>query len=144
MLKQIHHEPCDYYQFGNKIEAEKNDYARLVQAGIRMPEMIDIDLEAECIIKEYIEGDTVFDIVRKYGNAEEYLPQVREMADKAKSARLNIDYFPTNFVVSKDLIYYVDYECNEYMEKWNFENWGIRYWSLTPEFRKYLKEHEEK
>ena len=106
--------------------------------------MIDIDLEAECIIKEYIEGDTVFDIVRKYGNAEEYLPQVREMADKAKSARLNIDYFPTNFVVSKDLIYYVDYECNEYMEKWNFENWGIRYWSLTPEFRKYLKEHEEK
>ena len=123
--------------------------------------MIDIDLEAECIIKEYIEGDTVFDIVRKYGNAEEYLPQVREMADKAKSARLNIDYFPTNFVVSKDLIYYVDYECNPYMvrdgllwyidyecngymEEWNFENWGIRYWSLTPEFRKYLKEHEEK
>lgn len=26
VLKQIHHEPCDYYQFGNKIEAEKNDY----------------------------------------------------------------------------------------------------------------------
>ena len=21
VLKQIHHEPCDYYQFGNKIEA---------------------------------------------------------------------------------------------------------------------------
>ena len=23
VLKQIHHEPCDYYTFGNKIEAEK-------------------------------------------------------------------------------------------------------------------------
>ena len=23
VLKQIHHEPCDYYNFGNKIEAEK-------------------------------------------------------------------------------------------------------------------------
>ena len=22
VLKQIHHEPCDYYQFGNKLEAE--------------------------------------------------------------------------------------------------------------------------
>ena len=22
VLKQIHHEPCDYYQFGNKIEKE--------------------------------------------------------------------------------------------------------------------------
>ena len=29
VLKQIHHEPCDYYQFGNKIEAEINDYNRL-------------------------------------------------------------------------------------------------------------------
>lgn len=29
VLKQIHHEPCDYYRFGNKIEAENNDYGRL-------------------------------------------------------------------------------------------------------------------
>ena len=26
VLKQIHHEPCDYYTFGNKIEAERKDY----------------------------------------------------------------------------------------------------------------------
>ena len=26
VYKQIHHEPCDYYNFGNKIEAERNDY----------------------------------------------------------------------------------------------------------------------
>ena len=26
VLKQIHHEPCSYYQFGNKIQAEINDY----------------------------------------------------------------------------------------------------------------------
>ena len=25
VLKQIHHEPCDYYTFGNKIEAERRD-----------------------------------------------------------------------------------------------------------------------
>lgn len=30
VLKQIHHEPCDYYQFGNKMEAELNDYNRLI------------------------------------------------------------------------------------------------------------------
>ena len=33
-LKQIHHEPCEYYQFGNKIEAELRDYERLLQIGI--------------------------------------------------------------------------------------------------------------
>ena len=25
VLKQIHHEPCSYYVFGNKIESELND-----------------------------------------------------------------------------------------------------------------------
>lgn len=34
VLKQIHHEPCSYYTFGNKIEAERNDYQRLLNAGI--------------------------------------------------------------------------------------------------------------
>ena len=29
VLKQIHHEPCDYYQFGDKIQAEIKDYERL-------------------------------------------------------------------------------------------------------------------
>ena len=26
-------------------------------------------------------------------------------------------------------------------EEWNFENWGIKYWSKTPEFIKYEEEH---
>ena len=141
VMKQIHHEPCDYYTFGNKIEAERRDYGRLRGAGIRIPGMLAIDTETECILKEYIEGPTVFDLVRENIPAEAYLPQVREMAAQAQAAGLNIDYFPTNFVVRDGLIWYVDYECNDYMDEWNFENWGIRYWSRTPEFEAYLKEH---
>lgn len=72
VLKQIHHEPCEYYSFGNKIEAEQNDYNRLLQTGIRIPRMLDIDVANERILKEYI-----------------------------------------------------DYECNNYMDEWNFENWGL-------------------
>ena len=138
VLKQIHHEPCSYYTFGNKIEAENNDYKRLLDAGIRIPKLIDIDIENERIIKEYIEGDTIFDMVKDDISVEPYMGQIREMADKAKTAGLNIDYFPTNFVVQNGLIYYIDYECNEYMDEWNFENWGIKYWSKTSEFIEYL------
>ena len=65
---------------------------------------------------------------------EEYLVQAREMALLVKNKGLNIDYFPTNFVVYNDEIYYVDYECNLYMEEWSFENWGIKYWSKTEDF----------
>ena len=141
VVKQIHHEPCDYYSFGNKIEAERRDYERLRQAGIRIPGMIAIDGENERVAKEYIEGETVFDLVRRGEPAEPYLEQVREMAEKARTAGLNIDYFPTNFVIRDGMIWYVDYECNAYMDEWNFENWGIRYWSRTPEFLAYLEKH---
>ena len=143
VVKQIHHEPCSYYTFGNKMEAELRDYELLKNAGIRIPEMIAADIEAERIAKEYIEGKTVFEIVRDGILPASCLVQVREMADQAKAAGLNIDYFPTNFVVRDGLIWYVDYECNNYMDEWNFENWGIRYWSRTPEFEDYLKGQQE-
>ena len=138
VLKQIHHEPCDYYAFGNKIEAERHDYERLLSAGIRIPKLLAVDTETERIVKEYVEGETVFELVRRGGSAEPYLNDVREMAEKAKAAGLNIDYFPTNFVIGGGRLWYVDYECNAYSDEWNFENWGIRYWSRTPAFEAYL------
>ena len=139
VIKQIHHEPCDYYAFGNKIESERRDYERLQAAGIRVPRMLAIDPETERIVKEYIEGPTIFELVKNGTSAEPWFAQVRDMAARAKTAGLNIDYFPTNFVLHGGLIWYVDYECNEYMDEWNFENWGIRYWSRTPEFEAYLR-----
>ena len=141
VLKQIHHEPCAYYSFGDKIAAERFDYERLTRAGIRVPRMLDLDAAAERIVKEYIEGPTVFELVRDGRSVEDYLPQVRAMAAQAKAAGLNIDYFPTNFVVRDGLLYYVDYECNGYMDEWSFENWGVRYWSRTSEFEAYLAQH---
>ena len=128
VLKQIHHEPCDYYTFGNKIEAERNDYQKLINLGIRMPKMIDIDIQNERILKEYIHGDTIDIYVKNNKMKEIYYDQIREMANIVKNAGLNIDYYPTNFVVQDDIIYYIDYECNQYMDEWNFEKWGIKYW----------------
>lgn len=142
VLKQIHHEPCDYYTFGNKIEAEQNDYNRLMNTGIRIPKMLDIDISAERILKEYIDGPTIFELVKEDRMKEIYVEQMCEMAAQVYAYGLNIDYFPTNLVVQDDLIYYIDYECNNYMDEWNFENWGIKYWSKTPEFLEYLKQHE--
>ena len=142
VLKQIHHEPCDYYTFGNKIEAEQNDYNRLRNTGIRIPIMLDIDVAAERIIKEYIDGPTIFEMVKEDKMQDTYTNQVREMAAQAQTHGLNIDYFPTNFAVQDGLIYYIDYECNNYMDEWNFENWGIKYWSKTPEFLEYVRQHE--
>jgi len=141
VLKQIHHEPCSYYQFGNKMESELNDYKRLNDIGILMPKLLDYDMEQERILKEYIEGDTIFELVRQEKMQETYVAQMKQMCEKLYAANTNIDYFPTNFVVQDGIMYYIDFECNNYMEEWNFENWGIKYWSKTTEFMKYLEEN---
>lgn len=139
VLKQIHHEPCPYYKFGDKIQSELNDYDRLKKIGIRMPLMIDVDIKEERILKEFIEGDTIFDIILNDRMKDCYIDDVKEMCRVLYASKTNIDYFPTNFVAKDDVLYYIDYECNDYMEEWNFENWGIKYWSKTKEFIDYLE-----
>ena len=72
------------------------------------------------------------------------IDQVKKMCEVLYPANTNIDYFPTNFILQKEddgKLYYVDYECNDYMEEWNFENWGVKYWSKTPEFMEYAESH---
>lgn len=137
VLKQIHHEPCSYYQFGNKLEAEINDYHRLREIGIRMPVMLDVDRDRERILKEYIRGDTVYELILRDQMQPAYMDQIGSMCRLLYAANINIDYFPTNFVVQNGELYYIDYECNQYMEEWNFENWGIQYWSKTQKFLEY-------
>jgi len=139
VVKQIHHEPCDYYQFGNKLQSELDDYKRLCEIGITLPKMLDVDIAGERILKEYIEGDTIFDMVKRDEDIAEYVQQLKDMCVLLYSANTNIDYFPTNFVVQDNVLYYIDYECNDYMEEWNYENWGCKYWSKTKEFIEYIK-----
>ncbi|MDO5399832.1 MAG: hypothetical protein Q4F17_02475 [Eubacteriales bacterium] len=143
VLKQIHHEPCSYYQFGNKLESELRDYDRLMQLGIPMPAMLDVDVGRERILKEYICGDTVYDLVRRGSLPDTCIPQVQAMCRRLYPANTNIDYFPTNFILQDGTLYYIDYECNDYMEQWNFENWGAQYWSRTETFLQYEKEHSQ-
>ena len=106
-----------------------------------MPQLVDADVENERIIKEYIDGDTVFALVKNGQMRDDYMAQVKNMCALLYPVNINIDYFPRNFIVQNGLLYYIDFECNDYMPKWNFENWGIKYWSETPEFMKYLAEN---
>lgn len=134
VLKQIHHEPCSYYTFGDKLQAELRDYARLKQIGIPMPKLLEVDGAQERILKEYIPGDTVYDLVLRDEMQPQYFTQIEDLCRLLYAANTNIDYFPTNFVARLGWLYYVDYECNDYMAQWDFEHWGCRYWSKTAEF----------
>ncbi len=134
VLKQIHHEPCDYYTFGDKLQSELRDYETLKSVGIPMPELLEVDHQQERLLKTFIDGDTVNVLVKEDRMEPAYYDQIRAMCAKLYAANLNIDYYPTNFVAQDGVLYYIDFECNGYMREWNFENWGSKYWSKTPEF----------
>lgn len=76
------------------------DYQRLKEAGIRVPSMITVDTKTERIVKEYIEGLTVFELIRDGQSVDSYLPQVREMAKLAKEHNLNI-------IISLPILWYI-------------------------------------
>ena len=141
VLKQIHHEPCDYYQFGDKMQSELNDYLHLVKLDIPMPKLLDADLQQERILKEYIPGETIYKLVQEDRVDADCFRQMEQLCVKLYAANTNIDYFPTNFVVNNGKIYYVDYECNAYQQQWDFEHWGVKYWSKTAEFLEYEASH---
>ena len=128
VVKQIHHEPCDYYRFGDKLASELGDYERLRALGLRMPELYAVDQARERLLKEYIEGQTVAELLQQAPLEPACFDQIRQMCRLVYAAGWNIDYYPTNFVVRDGLLYYIDYECNPYSDQWNFENWGKQYW----------------
>lgn len=130
VLKQIHHEPCEYYTFGDKLNSELRDYETLHKLGIPMPRLLEVDTQQERILKEYIAGKTVAELLKTGQMESDWLVQVQEMCARLYPAGLNIDYYPTNFVPCDGTLYYIDYECNVYMEEWDFEHWGIQYWTM--------------
>ena len=139
VLKQIHHEPCDYYTFGDKLASELRDYERLCNVGIPMPKLLEVDEKQERILKEYIPGDTIDCLVKEDRMEDGFLWQMEDMCRLLYPAGLNIDYFPTNFVVCAGKVYYIDFECNDYQQQWDFEHWGSLYWWKSEAFKNHFK-----
>jgi TP53 regulating kinase-like protein len=129
VVKAIHHEEVDYYKFGNKIQAESDSYAFLKKCHIRVPKCWGIDFQQELVLKEYIRGRNIADLIKKKQDVSAYIPQVEAMAKKANKNGINIDYYPPNFILRKGLLYYVDYEIEKFDKRYTFEVWGKNYWT---------------
>jgi tRNA A-37 threonylcarbamoyl transferase component Bud32 len=141
VVKQMHYEPCDYFQFEeDKLASELRDYKILFDIGIPMPKLLYHNQETQILVKEYIAGDTLAKIVADGRLRDAHISQIFAMCGKLYPQKLNIDYFPTNFVERGETLYYVDYECSQYSDEWNFENWGIHFLTDPKGARKIQKE----
>jgi fructosamine-3-kinase len=86
------------------------------------------DDENQYLIKEYIEGELLLDYISKGEIDLNIYVDILYAIYSAENNNMNIDYFPTNFLINDNKIFYVDYEVNEYSEDWDFRHWGIYMW----------------
>lgn len=105
--------------------------------GIKLPRLLEANADHNFLLKEYIDGKLVTDLVIAASLPDACVKQVFEMARVLKASDLNIDYFPDNFVVMNEVLYYVDYEYNQYDPLWNLPNWGLYYWANSSGMKAY-------
>ncbi|MEE1295403.1 MAG: protein kinase [Bifidobacterium sp.] len=142
VLKQMVYTPGVLHRVGEHVEQDIHDYRRLCELGIRLPAMMDVDIQAERILKEYIDGPTIFELIMADRMDDSYLEQVRAMQAQLAKHHIDIDYFPANFVVNDGPLYYIDFACDDYDESRDFEHYGLQYWSKSPQLLKYIDEHD--
>lgn len=140
VLKKMHLKPfVNGHTF--TIKDELNSYNTLRKLGLNMPKLIGYDEDEQYLIKAYIEGVDLASMI-KDGNIPISLYLAFHMTIvNIEQSGYTIDYFPTNFIIKDDKLYYVDYEINPYDETWNYKNWGVHFWFNTKGFIHYFPNH---
>lgn len=122
-------------------EKELDNYKSLANSAVRYLKIYVVDKNNCRYVREYIEGETIFDALREEPLKEDVYKDLfmNEMFARASNLRLN--YFPTNFVIKDKQVVYMSYECSRYDSKHTFELNELRYYVYSSEFISYLKKH---
>ena len=144
VFKAMHYEHCSYYCFGNsnKVDLEISSYQVLSDIGISIPRLLEYNRDENYLIKEFIDGQVASNHIANNDDIELCIKQIFIMFANSKRNGINIDYFPSNFVLSDRKLYYIDYEHNLYDENWDLINWGLFYWANTNGMKKYLESND--
>ena len=138
IVKQLYDAVCDRFEDKTLIESELEGYNILKTAGIKVPNIIAYDEEALCIVKEYIQGPTILQMIQNHEDIDQYIPQAQAIEETLKPLNCTADFFPNNFVVRDGELWLVDYEIFPIDPDWGFEKWGKQYWGDTVKLKAYL------
>lgn len=126
-----------------EIDKELFSYERLKALEINTPKLLGYNRENNIVIKEYLEGKDLLGIIRDKSLTKENIIELLRYSELLNSDNLNIDYFPANFILKEDKLYYVNYKVFPYSEDLNLRNWGIYYWINNEGIRRYMESGDE-
>jgi len=142
VLKLMHSEDVDYYTFTeNKVTHEVDAYERLRDYAVRVPDLYEYDAERGYLVKALVRGTLATEMIAAGTMTDTVIAQLFVMAAQVRPHGYNLDYFPSNYMVTNDgLLYHIDYELNIYMDEWNLANWGLWYWLNRDGMRRFLQD----
>ena len=112
---------------------------KLSNTGIKMPKLYGVDKKHGYIISEYIEGETLMDVLSREDLKEEVLEQLFKNAYLAKVNKMTLNYEPDKWKIKDGVIFYTYPLFIKYDEK---KDLALKYLSLyfnTVQLQSFLK-----
>ena len=129
-----------------KLNVEMDNYknylfllSKLFHSGVKVPKLKVIDKKNGYVVKEFLEGTTIFDYIVENDFNEDIYKSIFFNSYCAKMAGLNLSFDLKNWtIVGKDLVYN-DIYVEKYDPKKDFTKTKIREWFMGNELFEYYK-----
>lgn len=129
--------------FLKKFENDKKGFEAVVKnqeilkvSGICVPKVYMWDKNAMIFVTDYIEGETIFDILCKEDLDEKVLECLFVMFYFVKRFKNSIDFDPINFKFFDGKLYYLPFKKVDFDQKRDFLTKDLPLWFFTKEFVK--------
>lgn len=115
------------------------ELSKLCHSGVLQPKLKFIDKKQGYIVREYVEGVSLFDYILDHDFDESIYKQVFYNSYCARIFGINLCFNLKSWILVGDDLYYNDLYCEKYKKENDFTKSEIRKWFLSKELAKYYE-----
>ena len=115
--------------------------SRLSHSAVKQPKLKFIDKKQGYVVREFIEGITVFDYILNNDFNENIYKQIFYNSYSARIAGLKLNFELKAWILVGDDLYYTDLFTEKYVAEKDFTKNDVRLWFLSNELCKYYEKN---
>ena len=114
---------------------------RIKNAGIKAPKLFWIDKKAGYAVREYLQGESVMELISRENIPEDLYRQLFLNEYLAKVNKMTLNYEPDKWIIKDGTLYYMLSQFIIYNEDKDLVKKYLRLWFPTKELAQYLANH---
>lgn len=114
---------------------------KLKNSGVSQPKIFAIDKKQGYVVREYLEGTSLFDYILDSDFDENIYKQVYLNSYYARAAGINLDFNLKAWTLVNNKLYYTSLYCEKYDQNKDFTKKMVRQWFLSDELVKYYEKN---